>query len=63
MYRSFSPHLYIHRLPGLERVAKLTNDGNISRFEFSPLNDEVAVSSRAGGSRSGAPPTGSARVT
>jgi WD40 repeat protein len=30
-------------------VAKLTNDGNISRFEFSPLNDEVAVSSRGGG--------------
>jgi WD40 repeat protein len=49
MYRSFTPHLYIHRLPGLERVAKLTNDANISRFEFSPLNDEVAVCSRATG--------------
>jgi WD40 repeat protein len=49
MYRSFTPHLYIHRLPGLERVAKLTNEGNIGRFEFSPLNDEVAVCSRTGG--------------
>jgi WD40 repeat protein/predicted Ser/Thr protein kinase len=49
MFRSYTPHLYIHRLPGLERVAKLTNDANISRFEFSPLNDEVAVSSRAAG--------------
>jgi WD40 repeat protein len=49
MYRSFTPHLYLHRLPGLERVAKLTNEGNIGRFEFSPLNDEVAVCSRATG--------------
>ncbi|HKX60675.1 MAG TPA: serine/threonine-protein kinase [Verrucomicrobiae bacterium] len=49
MFRSYSPHLYIHRLPGLERVVKLTNEGNISRFEFSPRNDEVAVCSRSGG--------------
>jgi eukaryotic-like serine/threonine-protein kinase len=48
MYRSFSPHLYIYRLPGLERVAKLTNEGRISLFEFSPLGDEVAVGSRGG---------------
>jgi WD40 repeat protein len=49
MFRSFTPHVYVHRLPGLERAAKLTNEGNISRFEFSPLNDEVAVCSRTGG--------------
>jgi WD40 repeat protein len=49
MFRSFSGHLYVHRLPGLELVAKLTNDANISRFEFSPLNDEVAVCCRTTG--------------
>jgi len=48
MYRSFSPHLYIYRLPGFERVAKLTNEARISQFEFSPRGDEVAVSSRGG---------------
>jgi len=49
MFRSYTPHLYVYRLPGFERVAKLTNDANIGRFEFSPLNDEVAVCSRVGG--------------
>jgi WD40 repeat protein/predicted Ser/Thr protein kinase len=49
MFRSFTPHLYVHRLPGLERVVKLTNEASISRFEFSPLNDELAVCSRTGG--------------
>jgi serine/threonine protein kinase/WD40 repeat protein len=49
MYRSYTPHLHIHRLPRLERVTKLTNEGNISRFEFSPRNDEVAVCSRTAG--------------
>jgi len=48
MFRSFSPHLYVYRLPGFERVAKLTNEARISRFEFSPRGDEVAVSSREG---------------
>ena len=48
MFRAYSPHLYIHRLPDFERVAKLTNEARISRFVFSPLGDEVAVASRAG---------------
>jgi hypothetical protein len=48
MFRPYSSHLYIHRLPGLERVAKLTNEVRISQFEFSPVGDEVAVSSRGG---------------
>lgn len=48
MYRSFSPYLYVYRLPGFERVAKLTNEARISQFEFSPRSDEVAVSSRGG---------------
>lgn len=46
--RSYGAHLYIHRLPDFERLAKLTNAARISRFEFSPLGDEVAVASRAG---------------
>jgi hypothetical protein len=49
VYRSFTASLYIHRLPGLERVAKLTHPVNFSGFEFSPSGDEVAImSSRAG---------------
>jgi len=49
MFRSFSGSLYVHRLPGLELVARLTNNASISRFEFSPLNDEVAVCCRTTG--------------
>ncbi len=48
LYRSFSPDLYIHRLPGLECVTRLGNQGPISRFEFSPAGDELAVASRRG---------------
>jgi WD40 repeat protein len=48
MFRSFSSHLYIHRLPDFQLVAKLTNEYRIGRFEFSPLGDEVAVGNRTG---------------
>ncbi|MEO8426923.1 MAG: serine/threonine-protein kinase [Verrucomicrobiota bacterium] len=48
MYGSFTPDFYVYRLPGLERVAKLTNEASISSFEFSPRGDEVAVCSRGG---------------
>jgi WD40 repeat protein/predicted Ser/Thr protein kinase len=49
IYRAFGSSLYIYRLPGLERVAKLTHPAAISSFEFSPVTDEVAIgSSRAG---------------
>jgi WD40 repeat protein len=48
IYRPFQQHLYIHRFPDLERVAKLTNEARISEIEFSPLGNEVAVGSRAG---------------
>jgi WD40 repeat protein len=48
MFRSYSPHLYVYRLPGFERVAKLTNEARIGQFEFSPQGDEVVVSSREG---------------
>jgi eukaryotic-like serine/threonine-protein kinase len=49
IYRPFSSSLYIHRLPGLERVAKLTHPTMFGDFQFSPLGDELAIaSSRAG---------------
>jgi hypothetical protein len=47
IFRPYTPLLYVYRLPGLERVAKLTNKANIANFVFSPLGDEVAVGSRA----------------
>jgi WD40 repeat protein len=46
IFRHYSPSLYIHRLPSLKRVAKLTHPNNISDFEFSPGGDEVAIFSR-----------------
>jgi len=44
--RPFSPDLYVYRLPGLERVAKLKHPVHISDFEFSPQGDEIAICSR-----------------
>lgn len=49
MFRSFTPHLVVHRLPDLERVAILTNASSVHSFEFSPAGDELAVSCRVGG--------------
>jgi WD40 repeat protein len=49
MFRSFTPHLVVHRLPDLKRVAILTNASSIHSFEFSPAGDELAVSCRVGG--------------
>ena len=48
MFRSYTPHFYVYRLPGFDCVASLTNEANIGQFEFSPQGDEVAVSSRTG---------------
>jgi WD40 repeat protein len=48
IYRPFTPSLYVYRLPGLERVAKLTHPAAIGAIRFSPLGDEVAIASRAG---------------
>lgn len=45
IYRSYDTALYVYRLPGLERVAKLTQQGTFGNFEFSPRGDEVAVGS------------------
>ena len=46
IYASYTPLLYIYRLPEMQQVATLTNLANISDFAFSPAGDEVAVSSR-----------------
>lgn len=46
IYAGFSPHLYVYRLPELEFVAKLTNQGRISGFAFTPSGEELAVTSR-----------------
>jgi WD40 repeat protein len=49
IYRSFTTSLYVYQLPGLERVAKLTHPTIFGDFQFSPLGDEVAItSSRTG---------------
>ena len=48
MFRSYSPQFLVYRLPGFERVARLTNAAAISQFEFSPAGEEVAVSTRRG---------------
>ena len=48
IFASFTPYLSIHRLPGLERVAILTNLSNIRSFQFSPAGDELAVACRLG---------------
>lgn len=46
IFRAFSSSLYVHRLPELERVAKLTLPTSIGTFRFSPQGDEVAIGSR-----------------
>jgi WD40 repeat protein/predicted Ser/Thr protein kinase len=49
IYAPFQSALCIYRLPGLERVATLAHPANISGFDFSPLGDEVAISSSTRG--------------
>jgi len=49
VYRPFSTLLYVYRLPGLEKVAKLTHPGSFGDFQFSPLGDEVTITSLRGG--------------
>jgi hypothetical protein len=48
IYASYTPLLYIYRLPEMQQVATLTNLANVSDFTFSPAGNEVAVSSRNG---------------
>jgi len=46
LFPSFTPYLFVHRLPTLERVAILTNTFPVRTFQFSPASDELAVSCR-----------------
>jgi WD40 repeat protein len=46
VHRPFSPSLYVYRVPDLHRTAKLTSLNNIGSVKFSPLRDELAVTSR-----------------
>ena len=48
IFLPYATSLYVYRLPGMERVAKLPHPGSIGGFEFSPRGDEVALASRAG---------------
>ncbi|HXJ60702.1 MAG TPA: protein kinase [Verrucomicrobiae bacterium] len=48
MYRPYDRWLYIYRLPDLQPVAKLTHPVSIGEFHFSPLGEELAVTSRWG---------------
>jgi hypothetical protein len=46
IYRAFGTVLHVYRLPGIELVARLTNQVSIAGVSFSPLQDEVAIASR-----------------
>jgi serine/threonine protein kinase/WD40 repeat protein len=48
MFRTYDPDLYLHRLPNLEEVAKLTHPGPIGNLEFSPSGGELALASGVG---------------
>ncbi len=45
VHRPFSASLYVYRLPALEQVARLTHPTSFGDFQFSPLGDEVAITS------------------
>jgi serine/threonine protein kinase/WD40 repeat protein len=49
IYRPFSTLLCVYRLPGLEQVARLAHPTSFGDFQFSPLGDEVAITSSRGG--------------
>src|SRR5262249_3644008 len=48
MFRPFSPELHVYHLTNFSPVTVLTNQERIRQFEFSPLDDEVAVACRKG---------------
>jgi WD40 repeat protein len=48
MFRPFSPELHVYHLANFSPVTVLTNKERIRQFEFSPLDDEVAVACRKG---------------
>jgi len=48
MFLPFSPELHVYHLANFSPVTVLTNKEPIRQFEFSPLDDEVAVACRKG---------------
>jgi hypothetical protein len=46
IYPPYGTVLHVYRLPGIEPVARLTNQASIAGVNFSPLQDEVAIASR-----------------
>jgi len=48
IFQPYSRVLHVYRLPQFEKAATLTNSASIGGFEFSPLGDELAVSSFRG---------------
>jgi len=46
IYPPYGTVLHVYRLPGIELVARLTNQTSIAGVNFSPLEDEVAIASR-----------------
>ena len=46
VYRPFGTVLHVYSLPGLEFVARLTNQAFLAGFSFSPSMDELGVGSR-----------------
>jgi WD40 repeat protein len=49
VYRPYGSTLHMYRLPGLEPVAKLTHPVRFGDFQFSPLGDELAITSMNAG--------------
>jgi hypothetical protein len=47
VFRSYTPSLYLYRLPGIERVAQLALAANVRDFQFSPSGDVLAVATRS----------------
>jgi WD40 repeat protein len=45
IFEPFTPLLQVYSLPEFQEIAVLTNRANILSFEFSPLNNELAVAS------------------
>lgn len=45
IFQPFTPWLYLYSLPEFREIEVLTNSANILSFEFSPLNNELAIAS------------------
>src|SRR5262249_11621712 len=48
VFPSYSPFVYVYRLPGIVPVTTLRSEANSGAVEFSPAGNQMAVSSRKG---------------